>query len=129
MLKVFNTPALTRRQRFGRALAAGSAAALAGVGLLVLIMEVFGFHTSLLYIAIGFGIGYAIQYFGRGVQLQFSLLAAGLTAAVMLVGDLLWYGSPAAILAVFTQFGTDSLLELAYRLVAGYLAFRYARVV
>jgi hypothetical protein len=127
-MKVFNTRALTRKQRFTKALLTGGACAAAAIIILYILFNVFGLYMSLLYVAVGFGIGMAIQYFGRGVQIQFSLLAAGLTLAVIVIVDLLTIGLDNAM-AYLTQFGLDSLWEIGYRAAAIYLAYRYSRVV
>ena len=127
-MKVFNTRALTRKQRFTKALLTGIACAAAAIIILYILFNVFGLYMSLLYVAVGFGIGMAIQYFGRGVQIQFSLLAAGLTLAVIVIVDLLTIGLDNAM-AYLTQFGLDSLWEIGYRAAAIYLAYRYSRVV
>lgn len=127
-MKVFNTRALTRKQRFSKALLIGGACAVGAIILLVLLANQFGLYMSLLYVPVGFGIGMAIQYFGRGVQVQFSLLAAGLTLAVIVVVDLLTIGLDNAM-AYLTQFGLDSLWEIGYRAAALYLAYRYSRVI
>ena len=127
-MKVFNTRALTRKQRFTKALLVGTACALAAIAVLILVWHQFGPYMSLLYIPVGFGIAMAIQNFGRGVQIQFSLLSVFLTLAVIVIVDLYAFGVE-GILEILTQYGIDSLWEIGYRAVALYLAYRYARVV
>ena len=127
-MKVFNTRALTRKQRFSKALLVGIGCAVIAAGILILMAYQFGLYMSLLFVAVGFGIGMAIQYFGRGVQVQFSLLAAGLTLAVIAVVDYFCFGITGT-LEILTQDGINSLWEIGYRAAALYLAYRYARVV
>ena len=128
-MKIFNKAALTRKQRFSRAVLVGCGCALLAIGIILLLGLQFSLYLSLLYMAVGFGIGYAIQYFGKGVQIQFSLLAAGLTIAVMLVCDWVLLGGPVNIISALTEYGLNSLWEIAYRVVAIFLAYRYSRVV
>ncbi len=127
-MKVFNTRALTRKQRFTKALLIGGGCTLAAALILILLTYQFGFHMSILYVAVGFGIAMAIQHFGRGVQVQFSLLAAGLTLAVIVIVDLFAFGVE-GIMEILTQYGIDSLWEIGYRAAALYLAYRYSRVI
>ncbi|MDO4378734.1 MAG: hypothetical protein Q4C64_06255 [Erysipelotrichia bacterium] len=130
MLKVFNKNALTRKQRFSKAILFGCLATLLAVVLNLILIKVFYVYFSILYLAIGLGIGYCIQYFGRGVQIQFSLLAAGLTLLTIIICDLTAFNFDVrSILTSLTSYGLDSLIDLAYRIVGIYLAFRYARVV
>jgi len=129
MLKIFNKPALTRRQRFERAIIVGVAAAVLAIAINAFLIYEVGYILSVAYIAYGFGIGYAIQYFGKGVQVQFSLLAAGLTILVIIVGDLMAFGSFAGIIGVLSQFGSGSIWEIGYRIAGIVLAYLNARIV
>ncbi len=130
MLQIFNKKALTRKQRFSRALLFGLLATLLAILIEYILIKVFHVYFSILFLAIGLGIGYCIQYFGKGVQIQFSLLASILTFIVILVSDLIAFGFDfTSILANISQYGSDSLFELAYRIGSIILAYRYARVV
>jgi len=128
MLKVYNKTALTRHERFTKALLFGGAAALAAIAIDAILLKVFNVFFPVIYIGFGYGIGYAIQYFGHGVQIRFSILAAVLTAVTMLTCDLIAY-PPNVLLSELTAYGIDSLLMWGYRAVGLYLAWRYARII
>ena len=130
MLHVFNKQALTKKQRFSKAIVFGVLATIIAVILELVLIKVFHVFFDITYLLIGFGIGYAIQYFGKGVQVQFSILAVVLTLIVILLCDLIVYDFDLSyVLANIASNGTDSLFSLAYRIFALYLAYRYARVV
>ena len=141
MLRVFNSSALSQKQRFGRAILFGS---LASIGLLVvyvLVNSVLEWEFSYAYILLGYAIGWVIQTAGRGVQPKFSILAAVLCFLVIFIGDLLvWCPGLLSELSavgealsfqmtVYTSLSIDGLLTLAFRAVAIYCAYRMARIV
>ncbi|MDI9541023.1 MAG: hypothetical protein QM204_06085 [Bacillota bacterium] len=129
MFKAFNKPALTRRQRFTRAILFGSLATFLITILNIVLIKAFHLYFVILYVAIGWVIGNAIQYFGKGVQIQFSILAAVLTAVCILICDLVAYDFNIAFyLSSFTG-GYDTIFELGYRVAGVYLAYVNARVV
>lgn len=130
MLKVFNKAALTRKQRFTKAIFFGCLATVLITGLNIVLIKVFDLYISFLYLLVGVGIGYCIQYFGKGVQIQFSLLAVGLTLFVILISDAIAYDFAFKDLIYdLTSYGISSLWGLGYRIAGLYLAYRYARVV
>ena len=129
MFKIYNTKALTRQQRLKNAIVVGIAAFVLFLVVWFVMINVFGVYFPLLYVAFGFGMGYAIQKFGKGVQIQFSILSAGLILVLLLVCDLMTFGSFKHLLQMFAEGGTTSLFEIAYRAIALYLAFTYARIV
>ncbi len=129
MFKAFNKPALTRRQRFTRAILFGSLFTLLITILNVILIKVFHLYFVILYLPIGLAIGNVIQYFGKGVQIQFSILAAVLTAACILFCDMVAYDfNITYYLSTFTG-GYDTLFDIGYRVAAGYFAYSSARVV
>jgi len=129
MFKIYNTKAITRQQRFKNAIVVGAAAFVLFLIVWFVILNVFHVYFPLLYVAFGFGMGYAIQYFGKGVQIQFSILSAGLTLLLVLVCDLMAFGSISRLLGLFAEAGTTALFEIGYRVLGLYLAFTNARVV
>lgn len=129
MLKVFNKPALTRRQRFTKAILSGSLFTLLAIVLNIVLIKVFHLYFVILYLAIGLGVGYVIQHFGKGVQVQFSILAAGLTAVCIIICDLVAYDfNLFSLLSSFTD-SYNTLFALGYRIAGVYLAYSNARVV
>ncbi len=129
MFKAFNKPALTRRQRFTRALIFGSLFTILMTVLNVVLIKVFHLYFVILYLPIGLVIGNVIQYFGKGVQIQFSILAAVFTVVCILVCDMVAYNFDMAYyLSTFTG-GYDTLFDIGYRVAAVYFAYSSARVV
>ena len=138
MLKVFNTHALTSNQRFNRAILVGLPTALLlaiGYGLILRFIPI-------VYIAIGWAIGFVIQKYGRGVQPKFSLLAAGLTIGCILLGDLIaFYGliifaypltliqSIVPVILYNLQTNPTILLGLLFKAIGVYMAYTNARIV
>ena len=129
MFKAFNKPALTRRQRFTRAIIFGSLITLLVTVLNIVLIKVFYLYFIILYLPIGLAIGNVIQYFGKGVQIQFSILAAALTILSILVCDMVAFDfNVAHYLSSYTGV-YDTLFALGYRVAAVYFAYNSARVV
>lgn len=141
MLKIFNTTALTQRQRFARALLFGT---LASAGLLVVyifIGRVLEFEYSWLFIALGFAIGYVIRETGHGTQIHFSILAVVLCFIVVFLGDIfsffpqllsyMEYFPECALLVLkfYITLDMNSILNLVFRAGALIVAFTSARIV
>ena len=129
MFKIYNTKALTRQQRFKNAVVVGAAAFVLFLVIWFVILKVFGVYFPLLYVAFGYGMGYAIQKFGKGVQMQFSILSVGLMLVLILICDMMAFGSVGRLLQLFAEAGTTALFELGYRALALYFAFINARVI
>lgn len=142
MLKVYNKLALTRNQRFQKAILFGGAATIASIIAYVVISTILPFELSLLYIGFGYGIGYVIRTYGKGVQPRFSILGAILMAICFLIGDavvLAGWGillNPVALFNVTTfnlgyliGGGINGLLSLAFRLAGVYFAYVESRIV
>lgn len=128
MLKVYNKTALTRQERMKNALLFGILAAAVCVGIQMLLIHVFTVYFDVIYVGFGLGIGYAIQYFGHGVQKRFSVLAVILTLIAILICDLSAYPA-SSLVYLLTKMGFDSLLSVIYRVAGLVLAWRYARII
>ena len=128
MLKIYNTNAITRKQRFSNALVTGIPAALLCLAVFWAVSNVIGVYMPVLFIPAGYFIAYVIQRFGKGVQIQFSVLAVVLTAAVIILGDFLTFRNIQMILLLFTN-GTSGLWNIGYRAVALLMAFTNSRVI
>lgn len=142
MLKVFNSHAISRNQRFTKAIIWGIPTALIIGVVYGIISNVSPFEFSIVYIGIGYLIGYVIKNKGRGVHLRFSILAAGLTILAILIGDVLTFFGPSAfgsidnvIFAFSTTFmfwlsvNFGTLLGLLFRVAGVYFAFIKSRIV
>ena len=102
MLKIYNKQAITKNQRFTNALIYAIPASIA-VGLLYgIIARVAMFEFSIVFLGIGYFIGYVIQTKGRGVQNRFSILGAVLAIVCFILADLIAMGG----------FGVFSSLEV-----------------
>lgn len=128
MLKVYNKDAITRQQRFQNAVLVGVLAAAASIVLMVLIARMTFLHLQILYLASGYAIGTLICRYGRGVQIQFAILAAALAGLVIIICDLLIYGSFAAVLSLFAENSIDILWTVGYRLAALIIAWQTSRI-
>jgi len=138
MLKVFNTRALSSKQRFVKAIIVGSLTAL----VLALVYGLILRFIPIVYIGIGWAIGMAIQKYGRGVQPKFSYLAAGLMVFCIILGDLLaFFGinillNPVilvqSIIPVITynfQSNPSILMGMMFKVFGIYMAYTNARIV
>ncbi len=142
MLKVFNTHALTSKQRFSRALLVGIVTALGSAMIYGVIKPAIMFEFSVVYIGIGWLIGSVIQKYGRGVQVKFSILAAVLAALCFILADLFGYFGlqllfqPITLIQLifqiipsYLQTNINSLLGLAFRALGVYMAYSNARII
>ena len=127
MLKIYNRNAITRGQRMNNAILFGTAAAIVCCIILWVVSNIIGVYMPVLFIPAAYLISWLIRRYGRGVQLQFSLLAVGLTALVIIITDLFTFHDLQTILLLFTN-GTSGLWNIGYRAVALILAFQNARV-
>lgn len=123
MFELFKKPALTRKQRFSKAIIVGSVTAVICLVVRIVLAKSFSVDISLVYALAGYLIGLSIQKLSRGVQVQFSILAAALTFVVILLGDLV----------VYTTFGQlvhmlSSIFDVAVRVVSIYIAYYFARI-
>lgn len=142
MFKVFNTEALSRNQRFQKALIAGILATLVfgiGYGIIASSLRI---EFSVVFLLIGYGIGWAIRTYGRGVQVKFSILGAICAAVCFIIADMIAIGGFSVFfnfqyfLMVFqvvfsrlVSLNPSSLLALLFRVGGVYAAFYSSRIV
>ncbi|MGN1398694.1 MAG: hypothetical protein ACI4WG_01680 [Erysipelotrichaceae bacterium] len=88
MLNIFNKTAITRNQRFQKALILSIGLTVIFLLAFILIVNLFHFLPRLLYFAAAFCIAYVVSNYGRGVQLRFSVLAAVCVLVLIVVCDL-----------------------------------------
>lgn len=141
MFKVYNKRAVTRQQRFQNALVSGIAATIGITLIYGLISYFLNIEFSIVYLAAGYAIGYVIKKYGRGVQLQFAVLAAVCAFFCFLIGDMIaffgfeillhpayWFFALQLVLSSLLSASISSILSLLFRLGGIYLAFSTARV-
>ncbi|NLC64435.1 MAG: hypothetical protein GX753_02050 [Erysipelothrix sp.] len=140
-MQVFNTRALTQKQRFVSAIAVG-------IPTTIILGIVAGKVTQFIGVATGFGfaiinIGAAyllamvIQKVGRGVQQRFSTLGAVLAVVLVLISEMISYGMPLIyilhldsyrfVLSVWLNSGISGFLSIIYNAIAVYTAYSYSR--
>jgi len=139
MFRVYNSFALNSKQRFLRACLFGIPTAI-GLGIAYgIISRILPIAFSIVYVGIGYLIGYVIQKFGRGVQPKFSYLAAGLAILSFILSDViryfgfnLGYDLVSQIIAIITQVylgSINGLINLAFIAWGVIMAFNTARIV
>ena len=138
MYKIYNKSAITRQERFLNALIYGTTATIILTLVYGFIAHIASFEFSVVYLAIGYAIGYVIQRFGRGVQIQFSILAALLAGICFVLGDIIsligfdfryWLRAFFFLMELYLSTNINSLLSLAFRIGGIYFAFKNARIV
>lgn len=139
MFRVYNSFALNSKQRFLRACLFGIPTAI-GLGIAYgIISRILPITFSIVYVGIGYLIGYVIQKFGRGVQPKFSYLAAGLAILSFILSDVIRYFGfnlgfdlVSQIIAIITQVylgSINGLINLAFIAWGVIMAFNTARIV
>jgi hypothetical protein len=139
MFRVYNSFALNSKQRFLRACLFGIPTAI-GLGIVYgIISRILPITFSIVYVGIGYLIGYVIRKFGRGVQPKFSYLAAGLAVLSFILSDViryfglnLGYDLFGQILAIVSQVylgSINGLINLAFIAWGVIMAFNTARIV
>jgi hypothetical protein len=142
MLKVFNSHAISRNQRFTKAILWGVPTALITGIVYGFISYISPFEFSIVYIGIGYLIGYVIKSKGRGVHLRFSILAACLAVLAILIGDVLAFFGPAAFgsldyiifafsstVMLWLSANIGTLIGLLFRVAGVYFAYTNSRIV
>ncbi|MDE8255722.1 hypothetical protein PT226_08255 [Erysipelothrix rhusiopathiae] len=136
-MEIFNTRSLTQKQRFNVALLVGLVSAVV-LGIVSGIFRNKIANFSLVIVGVGYLIALAIQKFGRGVQIKFSIAAALFTflaivmsdvVTVMGIAGLFDLSSYQIIFKYAAQNEIHSVLWIAYRLLAIYISYNYSRII
>lgn len=137
-MDIFNTKILNQRQRWNRALIYAIIGTILSIIICVFVQRLIHVRTSLLYLAAAYFLSWLILESGHGVQVKFSILAAVCTVIVILLSDLftmygmLFFSLPLqAVISLFRSYlsiSLNSLLSLAIKIGAVYLAYGKARV-
>jgi hypothetical protein len=139
MFKVFNSHALSSKQRFLKALLYGVPTAI-GLGIAYgIILRIIPIAFSLVYVGIGYLIGVVIRKYGRGVQPKFSILAAALSVFSFLLSETVrMVGLNFSLNVLWLMFfilpqrylgSINGLINLAFVVYGAYIAYRMARIV
>ncbi|QDE01902.1 hypothetical protein [Erysipelothrix rhusiopathiae] len=136
-MEIFNTRSLTQKQRFNVALLVGLVSAVV-LGIISGIFRNKVANFSLVIVGVGYLIALAIQKFGRGVQIKFSIAASLFTflaivmsdvVTVMGIAGLFDLSSYQIIFKYAAQNEIHSVLWIAYRLLAIYISYNYSRII
>ena len=139
-MQVFNSQLLTNRQRWILALVVGIPFTLLFAIVFGWINQRLSFELEILYIGVGYIIGYVIQKVGRGVEPKFSYLAVILTVLLFLISDAIEFFGVGILLSP-SEYGNaisyciqsllslnvSSLLRLLFRAAGAYMAYQNAR--
>ncbi|MDF9824156.1 hypothetical protein M2475_000506 [Breznakia sp. PF5-3] len=141
-MNIFNPNNLRNKQRFPVAVAAGVITAILCAIVIGLITSGTGWYYSLLYIAAGYAIGYAIKYFGRGVDKKFSILSVACFILCVFLGDFVAFTHqlsvfslnylPYSIESTFRslfQLDVMGMIHLIMIVYAGYISYYMAKIV
>lgn len=133
----FNIKTVNQKQRFGIAtllgLLTGSLLGFA-VGF---IRSIPNFNISIFIIIIGYGVATVVRYFGRGIQLKFSLVACLATILGILISDVIATFGVAGLMVAenyqitlkfMYQQDMYTLVWVIYRALAIYIAYNYSRI-
>ena len=86
-MEIWNSRNLDNNQRFIAAVIVGIFAAI-GIGILYgLICQWLAIISGILYVAIGYAVGYVVRNVGHGVHKRFAVLGACLTILAIIIGD------------------------------------------
>lgn len=141
-MQVFNPNNLRNKQRFPVAIVVGILSSIICAAIIGMITVIAGWYISLIYLAAAFGIGSAIKYVGRGVDIKFSILSVlcfvlcvFLSDFFMVVNslslfsiDILWY-SIQGTLHSFSDVSIQGLIRVVIIVYAGYLSYYFAKII
>lgn len=138
MFKVYNTGALSNKQRFNRAIIVGFIAMILCIVVYVGIVSLIHVKSSLLFLAMGYVIGWVIQNYGHGVQPKFSILAAVYTILAIFLSEAIFYYLNVGlslneafiwVLQGYLDVSLNSLLGLMLRVAGVMSAYQTSRIV
>lgn len=143
MYQVFNKNAFKKNERFIKGAIAGTIASLGFAIAYGIFSSLIRIEFSIIFIAIGYGIGYAIRNYGHGVQLKFSILGAGLAILSFILADLIrmfgfviftdfsfFLTALQLYLNYILNFGSfNAMIGLLFRAIGVYEAFYNSRIV
>lgn len=139
-MKIYNTRALTKNQRFQNALLVAIPSTIGIAVVLGFILRVMPIQFEIMFLAVGYGLGYMIRTFGRGVQKRFSVLGAVCCFVAIVLADavsiagiqglfnpLLWLLVIAGYFSSLTSLW--GILGIVFRLGAISVAYEQSRIV
>ncbi|MDH3646573.1 MAG: hypothetical protein OER80_07350 [Gammaproteobacteria bacterium] len=109
---------IVAEQSFRRAVGYGLATTLAAAGVWAIIAAAAGMTAGFMAVGLGAAVGYAIQFFGRGIEVKYAVLAFALAIGGTVLGNIL-----AALLVEITKYGTPALELLSGVTVGSLISF------
>lgn len=139
-MKIYNTRALTRNERFMNAILAGAVAMIACGIVLGFVLRFVPITFDIFYLAVGYAVGYAIRTYGKGVQQRFSILGAVMTLLAILIADCVRFFGLSGIVNPYVwimviNYNISSLgslsgiLNVIFRVCAVVLGYEQSRIV
>ena len=139
-MKIYNTRALTRNQRFTNALLVGIAASILCGIVLGYVLRFLPITFEIFYLGVGYVVGYAIRTYGRGVQPRFSILGAVLTLVAILMADCVRFAGIFGILNIdvwmfavmsniYSLSSMSGIINLIFRICAVVVGYEQSRIV
>lgn len=139
-MKVYNTKHLNNKQRFSLAILAGIISALLCGFLYAVIEMMLPWHIPLLYVAMAYGVSYAVKIYGRGVQPKFTAVGIICVILSIIAGYLFSYMFAfgfhalfiptylAVLLSSIFSFDLRGIIEIICIAYAIYIAYYNSRV-
>ena len=139
-MKIYNTRALTRTQRFQKAVLFAIPSTFGIAIVLGFALRLMPIQFEIMFLAVGYGIGYVIRNFGKGVQARFSVLGAVCAFSAILMADaialagiggmlnpMIWMF---VIMSYFSTLGSLwGILGILFRIAAISVAYEQSRIV
>lgn len=136
MIKIYNSKLMNNKQRFNKAILYGLLAAIGCSIVFSLIVKVTNFSFSIFYLLTGYIISKTISDVGRGVQVKFSYLGAGLTILSIILTELFiytdysilfqpsyWLPGIKMVLTIWSNFNTNSIITVFFQVWAVYIGY------
>lgn len=139
-MKVYNTRALSRNQRFKNALLFAIPSTLGIALVLGFALRLMPIQFEIMFLAVGYAIGYVIRTYGKGVQTRFSVLGAVCCFVAIVMADaiamagiggmfnpMLWVF---VVMSYFSSLGSLwGILGILFRIGAISVAYEQSRIV
>jgi len=141
-MNVFNPNNLKNKQRFPVAIIVGIITSILCAYLIGAIITGIGWYFSLLYIGAGWLIGSAIRYFGRGVDIKFSIVSVVCFVICVFLADFFTLTNSFGIfdlsflsfsiqstLSSLTNFANMGIIRIIMIAYGGYMAYYEAKII
>ena len=141
-MHMLNLKNLKNNQRFVVALLTGIISAIICALFYSIIVSTIRINFSIFYIAIGYIIGYSIKYFGRGIDIKFSILAVSSFFVSVFLCDIFQFAMTTGYMNIdiaiycirntlisLSNFSVNNLIKDLFIFFSAYVAFYEARII